>query len=732
MPAGQTTDPREDSIGAGSTPRSSDYVVPTDGAGEEADAKEKAIVQDWFKKYDTARKFDINYRKQVAIDRRYAAGTSDTSWAVDTNLIGSYIDILVALLYARDPDVSVRKAPQTDNEGTDHFEDFARTGELIVSYLWKKARLRKTVRKTVRSTLSVATGWVKANMISEELPMPEVRSALNDKRETMMRLEGELALQKDPDANTDPDVVAAREEEIEDLKEEIGDLDGQLEVAVKRQMAIDFVPAEAIQVSHDVKAIEDYLDANWMGDEMYVLKDDVLGRFSELTAEDIVEAKVYYQAPPKEMTTRDVDNILPQGQLTAADAEGWTSNQSEANAVPFVRVIEIWDRIDKKIRTMIEGVKCWAKQPFAPNYPTSRFYPYFEVAFYEVDGQRWPQSLSWRMYKLQDEYACTRSNYRLTRERSIPGIIFNNTAIDKDEARKIQESKAAEFIGLRPTEPDMPIQNIFAPKPIASYDPRLFDTSVIVQDMERVSGVQEALQAAVSSSMPKTATEAQIQQSGINARTTSDRDQLEWMLTDLAQYTMEQALQCMTQRDAQRIAGKKAYWPGPTEDGKPGMDIEDLFTLCDIQIAAGSTGKPRAQMDQQAWGVILPLLQQLVDKIVMLKEAGHLPLATAYESLIKETMLRMGDDTDIDRFIPKITPNPTANAPKPTPPKVSVTLKGNLSPEAAQTLVAPTLAVDAAAAPNVPTPPQGAVPSTGTAPAPGPHLTVQPPTAPGA
>lgn len=735
--AGHNTDPRQGE-GAGTDPVLGDTEKPkTSAPNGEADAKEKAIVKKWWKRYTDARKFDENFRKQIAIDRRYAAGTSDTSWAVSTNIIGAYIDILVALLYARNPDVSVRKAPQTDDEGTFKYEAFARTAEIIISQLWKRARLRQTARKMVRSTLSVAEGWVKANLISEETPMPETRSVLNDKRETLAALEGEKKQLEDPDTNADPDALAARKDEIKKLESEIADLEGKLEVAIKRGLAVDFVKAESIQVSTDVLCIDDYLNADWMADEMFIPKEDALERFPELTTEDMKSAKEYYMSAPKEMTTRDVDNILPQGQLTAQDAEGFSANQSEANTQPFIRIVELWDRVDKQIRTMIEGVDCWAKEPFAPTYPTSRFYPYFNLAFFEVDGQRHPQSLSWRLYKLQDEYSSVRSNFRLTRERSLPGILFNNTGIDEIEARKIQDGKAGEFIGLRPSEPDSKIDDLFAPKPIAAYDPRLFDTTPIIQDMERVSGIQEALQASVSSSMPKTATEAQIQQGGINARTTCDRDQLEWMLSDLAEYTLQQALQCLTPRDAQRYAGPKAWWPGPSDDGQtPGMDIEDLFTMCEVTIMAGSTGKPRAQMDQQAWGVIMPLLQQLIDKIVMLREAGQMQLAKAYEALIKETMVRLGDETDIDRFIPQVPPNPAGQQPKPVPPKVTVSLKGNLSPEASQTLVAPTLAVDAAAAPHVPTPPAGAVPSTGAAPAPGSHLTAQPPTpappAPGA
>ena len=651
------------------------------------DKDEEALVKKRWGKYDDARKFDENFRKQVAIDRRYAAGTSDLSWAVTTNLIGAFIDILVALLYARDPDVSVRKAPQVDFQGTQGQDDFAKTLEIVISTLWKKGKLKKAARKGVRSVLSNGEGWFKCLMVSEKDPQPEVEKALNDAKETMERLQAQQKILDDPDMN-DPDAV---ESEIAEKQALMADLQEKLEIAVTRMFVIDYVPTENVQVSTDITNIEDYLDADWIANEMFIEKEDALSRFPDLTPEDIKSAKVYWQRVPKEMTTRDIDNVLPQGMLTAESAQAFTTSQSSTESPAFIRVVEQWDRRDKQIRTMIDGIKKWAKQPYAPPYPSSRFYPYFYFAFYEVDGSRHAQSLSWRLYKLQDEYSATRSNFRLTRERSIPGVLFNATMLDDTEAKKLTESKHQEYTALRPADPDTPLGNLFAPKPVQGIDPRLYDPTYILNDMERLSGVQEALSAAINGpGNPKTATEANIQQSGTNARTTSNRDNLEWMLQDLAVYTAETSLQCLTARDVQRMAGPKAFWP-------EGMDIEDLFTLVEVTIDAGTTGKPKQAVDQQTWAQLLPLIKETIQEIEQALGSGNLPMAHALTELIKETMVRLGDETDIDRFIPKTPPPGTPGAGAPPPPdlpKITVALKGDLSPQAAAMLVQPALAAD--------------------------------------
>lgn len=681
---------------------------------KEASEDEQALVAKLWKCYDDARKFDENFRKQVAIDRRYAAGTSDLSWAVTTNLIGAFIDILVALLYARNPDVSVRKAPQVDESNTYQMQVFARTLEIVISSLWKKGNLKKPARTGVRSVLSNGEGWFKATFVAEKRPQPEVETALNDAQETHARIVAQQKLIKDSGTG-DPQTRDAELAEKQALIDELGE---KLELAVNKMFVIDYVETENIQVSTDINRIENYTDADWIGNEIFIDKDDALARFQRLTVEDIKSAKIYYQRAPKELTTRDMDNILPQGTVSAESAQSFTTNTSAQESPAFVRVVEIWDRRDKQIRTLIDGVRKWAKEPYPPPYPTSRFYPYFYFAFYEVDGQRHAQSLSWRLYKLQDEYASTRSNFRLTRERSIPGVLINATMLDEVEAKKLTESKSQEYTALRPSDPSTPLANLFAPKPVQSIDMRLYDPTLILNDMERISGVQEALSAAISGpGNPKTATEANIQQSGTQARTTSNRDSLESMLTDLAQYTAQQALQCLQIRDVQRMAGAKAFWP-------EGMDIEDLFTLVEVTIEAGSTGKPRQATDMQAWGTILPLIQKSLQQIEQSFAQGNAPMANALIELVKETMLRLGDESDVERFIPRQPPpgSPGAGGPPPAIiPQISVSLKGEISPEAAAELVQPALARDAPPPPPAaPNPSPVGAPAPGNAPSPSP------------
>lgn len=696
--AGQITDPRQASDGGFGHGVDPTNPVKTKGgkkkkaapAAENEDLKEAALVKKRWDRYEKARKFDENFRKQIAIDRRYAAGTSDLAWAVTTNLIGAFIDILNAILYARDPEVSVRKSEQIDESGTEPMDVFAKTLEIVITHLWKRGKLKKAMKKAVRSVLSNSEGWLKCIMISEKDPNGEVTTALNDARETMALLQAQQQLLEDPQGKSDDQLAA----ELDEKKRLIEALEDKLELTINTMFVVDFVPTENIQVSADVACVSEYLDANWVANEWFLSKDEALAAFKDcLKPEDLTKAKAFFQRPPKELTTREIDNVLPQGTMTAESSSAYTSMQSDAEgqSPQFYRCVEMWDRQDKHVYTMVDGVDKWAKEPFEPPYPSSRFYPYFGFAFYEVDGMRHPQSLSWRLYKLQDEYSASRSNFRLTRERSIPGVLFNAAALDSTEAKKLADSKHQEYTGLNAGDPNVPLGNLFAPKPVQGIDMRVFDPTLILNDMERMSGVQEALSAVTQGpGNPKTATEANIEQSGTAARTSAARDIEEDMLTDLAQYTAEQAIQCLSTRDVMRMAGKTAFWPA-------GMSLEDLFTLVEINITAGSTGKPKDPGDQQNWAQLFPMIKETLGEIRQALAGGDLATVQSLTELIKETMHRMGDESDPSRFIPKQPPpgSPGAGAPpQPVKPAVTIAIKGTLDPATSAAIAQPVVAQD--------------------------------------
>jgi len=315
---------------------------------------------------------------------------------------------------------------------------------------------------------------------------------------------------------------------------------------------------------------------------------------------------------------------------------------TDSKSMQFLKAVELWDHREHLVKTFIEGVHKWAREPYPPPQATSRFYPYFQVMFFPVDGARHPQSLTGRLRKMQDEYSQARSAGRVTRERSIPGVVFLSGQLDPKEVEKLEKSVHMEYIGLQPTDPAAKIGDIIIAKPVPRIDPLMFDTQPVQRDMEVMSGVQEAKQSSVTT--PKTATEAEIQESGFSARTGADRDAEEDMLADLAQYTAEIAIQTIRPEMAQRIAGPLAMWPF-------GMDAQDILFMMDVEIRAGTTGKPRAHADKETWATLLPLIQGMQQQIGLL-DVSNPPLAKATRALMRETLRRLDDTMSLDELLP--------------------------------------------------------------------------------
>lgn len=630
---------------------------------EKQDETERKEIAALWSEYEAARDFDKAARVTYSEDRKYAAGLSDPSWASDANLIGSMIDILTSFLYAQNPDVSCSAADQVGDSVDKNSSDLAETLQIVISKLWKLAKLKKSVKRSVRSSLSVGVGWLKALMWSKKRPEPQVEKELHDAEMQMQRIASTVIEGKE-DENVDQDVLQAH------LQELITGLKSKMMLNTEYGMNVDFCRAEDLQVSLDVSQITDYTSADWMSEDMYIPQASLRVRFKRLTEEDATKATVYYQ---KNIPSNTKGDVLQAATGDEAADGSYSKNvpsliMGGSKPVQFVKVVEFWDRRDGNIKTMCEGVKRWCEPPFVPPQASSRYFPYFQLMFFEIDGARHPQSLAWRLRKLQDEYSACRSNQRLTRERCIPGLIFNAGLLSPEDARKLEDSVIAEMTGIKPTDISMPIQNIVMVKPLPTIDVRLWDTNAIRQDMESLSGVQEALQQTVAQ-QPKTATEAQIQQTGFASRTSADRDAVEEMLTELAQYTAETAIQEIDAMGAQRLAGGAAFWP-------TGMDVQDLLTMVDVDIKAGTTGKPNLAADKANWASILPLLQKLMVQIRQVQQTDP-PLADCLKNLLSESLKRMDDRLDISEFIPS-EPAPPQPKPAPPPPSVSVALKGVL------------------------------------------------------
>jgi len=358
-------------------------------------------------------------------------------------------------------------------------------------------------------------------------------------------------------------------------------------------------------------------------------------------------ATVYYQQKPLDpFQNRDVGEAA-RDNIDAKEAEMYSTSRGGNNGSEgeeYVCVWEIQDKSTGNIVTVIEGIKeKYAVPPYPPKPSARRFYSLFLLAFLWVDGERHPQSLVKRSARLFDEINRLYTNASTHRSRAIPKTVFDETNLDAENARKIEQGSIGEMIGVKPTIPGTNVSGMIAPIQYNKFDRDLYDVASIMRMLEIIWAVQEALASSVN--VEKTATEAEIQQSGTNARTSFKRAAIDDVMDDLAMYTTELSLQTLTHEDVVQMAGPWAFWPS-------GLTVQDMDTLVTVQIKGGSTGRPNTAQQQQAWAIIFPLLKDAILQIGQLRNSLPSDIANSLEEIIGETIARTGERFDPARFVP--------------------------------------------------------------------------------
>jgi hypothetical protein len=419
------------------------------------------------------------------------------------------------------------------------------------------------------------------------------------------------------------------------------------------------VRAEDVQVAHGVP-MENYLDAPWIAHRAYFSINEAKAKFPRI-AEDLNKATVHVEKKPADpFETR---HIGPNTEITAAEADSHTSSgasvsstgDTSAEAPLNVCVWEVWDKSKGMVITTVEGVDKYAIEPYAPDPGTTRFYSLFLLAMWWVDGERHPQSLIQRSMSLLDEVNRLHSGRALHRRRTLPKTAFDATNLEQSEAEKLAKAGTQEMVPLKPVVPGTPIANLLHVIEYAQVDEALYNDREVMAKLEIVWAIQEALASSIN--VQKTATEAEIQQTGTNARTEHKRAAIDAMMDELAEYTTEVALQKVSHQDAVQIAGPWAFWP-------EGMTLQDMSTLVTVQVKGGSTGKPNTSAQQQAWASIFPIVKQAIVEIGQLRQSTPTDIADGIEELVNETFARTGEPLDASRFIPSVPSNEPGSMPR--------------------------------------------------------------------
>jgi len=574
--------------------------------------EEQKLPKIWSERIEKALKDERHEHKRITALRQYVSGRySDdmrSQYAVRVNVVMATLQGLMPHVYAQAPDVAVTAVPGVTGTVDPMVKRFAGTLEGVLSRQLKDARLRKLGKRCVRAAMTTGLSWAKASYQRDIYRDPHIERRIQDAQEELRRLEHLMDECED-------DTKEEHEAKMEMLRDLVRSLEEKVEVVRQEGLVLDYVRDEDIIVSPAVATLEDYIFAPWIAHRIWMTQDQAAETF-DLDSDDLAKADKW-RKPGDE----DTDST---------DRSQW------------VAVLEIWDSTFKTVYTLIQGMDKWARDPFSPTKTGERWYPFFLLAFNWVDGERRPISDVELWADLQDEYNDTRTKYREHRKKAVPARVGAAGSLSPEDARKLANPDLNEYV-LADLQTGQRASDVVGIIPYPPVDPGLYDTSQIRSDLEMVSGLQDAARGTVARA--KTATEAEILQMGLVSRTTERQASVEEWIEEMAQYCAEILLQNMTKEQVMRIVGPDAVWPE--------LDKEDIFNMVNIEVRAGTTGRPDQRREQQTWMQLLPLIQQTIQQIAQAEAQGMESLANAGRYLLQETLRRFDETIDIDEVMPK-------------------------------------------------------------------------------
>lgn len=598
------------------------------------------LAKKWLKKIEAGRK---HWQKFFDRCKHNRAATENIDWKENAedekfcpkraNLLQATIAGILPNLYARNPEISIVPVRRSDAD-SGRLDAATDTLEQVLNRYLEQAKLKQRARAAVRAALTCSYGIVKVVYQRDLETDPIITQRLQDAQDNLQHIDGLLSRLAEDDGSR-----AELEAKQAELRETIAGLQEDAEAKMLDGLVIDRILTDQLIIDPSVVDFEDYVQADWMCQTVPMRR---------ATAEELYKVKL----PKATAYEMSLDKVYERGRNSG------TGSDIHPEEDDTIVLYEVWDRITQRVYTLADGCDFFLREPYSPARVGGRWYPFFLLPYQQVDGKFIAQSLVDSIEQLEKEHNDTREAYAEHRSFCRPGYIAS-ADIDERSLIRFSASELGEITVLKNAE-GQDLRSLIQPKTYPPIDQALYDTSLIRQDIEQVTGLQDAMRQSVVK--PKTATEAQIMQQGLSARVAAFRDSVEDWLQEIATYAAQILLSELKEEDVARIMGEPKQVVDPVTGAVmvqkpydwPQLTTEEVARLIKVKIAAGSTGAPNKLEDQENWQKVLPTIQQLVQMIYQLKTQG---LDTSpVEVLLQETVHRFDDRFDASQLIPEIQP----------------------------------------------------------------------------
>lgn len=399
----------------------------------------------------------------------------------------------------------------------------------------------------------------------------------------------------------------------------------QDEVKMPERIEFDFLPSDSVIPDERCRNLVDFIGARWVAVEYILPVDEVNSIFSThiKAGGGDNQAKVY---------------TTPIGSLSEPSQDTDKTNSTGRSQILLYEILDY----NTKTRCFIcDGWNDYVCAPEPLDPAIGGFWQIFALTFNDVEASPntrasiFPPSDVQMVKSAQREWNRTREALRDHRNANAPKYLVPKGVLTTEDKEALRTAVPNQVIELDSVPAGADISKMIMPMQFAPIDPRLYDTAPLEQDI-MVGGQMQ--QANVGPAQPNvTATVGNIAEQSRLTVSASNIDDLDGLLSRLAQASGEMLLKKASRATVQRISGHGALWPEQPNDRL------DFLNEVNMTIEAASSGRPNKATDISNFQALAPVLQA----------AGANPIG-----MVQEAARRLDDNIDLSKFFPLTPPEP--------------------------------------------------------------------------
>lgn len=268
---------------------------------------------------------------------------------------------------------------------------------------------------------------------------------------------------------------------------------------------------------------------------------------------------------------------------------------------PVYRVYEVFHKQHGVVYWICEGYDDFLQEPETPEAFNEQFWNHRAVIFNRPPSTKnpFPRSDVELLMQLQREINRTLEALRQHRIASRPTYVSAKGMISPESKAKLTGSSPHELVELD-VNPGTDINTVLMQIKKAAIDPNIYTLDPIYDAIMRVSGSSEANLGGTANA---TATESSISEASRLSALSSNADDMDDLLSAVAKDTAQLHMRETAKETVLRVVGKGAVWFD--------FPVEDIIDELDVNVRAGSSGRPNADRTLAKLERAAPILLQL-------------------------------------------------------------------------------------------------------------------------